>query len=58
MTIYLTVNDLTLIFSNSRWTIYRWVNEGKRIVFDGYEYVHELDPAGNWRFKRVKDESQ
>lgn len=57
MTIYLTVRDLTLIFSKSTWTIRRWVHEGRTIVHEGYEYIPMPDPAGRWRFKRIKYEN-
>lgn len=50
MTEYATKKDLAKIFKKKPRTIQRWLDEGKKIVFDGREYRPEKDPGGNWRF--------
>lgn len=54
MTISLTVKHVAGIFNKSEFTIRRWVLDEREIIFDGYIYLPEKDPAGNWLFKRVK----
>ena len=45
-----TVQNLSKLFHRDAQTIRRWIDEGREIVFDGWRYVPEKDPAGNWLF--------
>lgn len=52
---YLTAMDLKIIFNKkSVRTIYRWVEEGREIRFDGQIYRPEKDAGGCWRFVVVE----
>lgn len=50
----LTVKNIAEIFNKSDFTIRRWIQEERKIIFDGYIYIPEKDPAGNWLFKKRK----
>lgn len=52
MTISLTVKHIAEIFCRSEFTIRRWIQEERDFIFDGYIYLPEKDPAGNWLFKK------
>lgn len=53
-----TVKELAVIFRKSEYTIRRWAqtaSEGlSEIIFDGFVYSPEKDPAGSWLFKKKK----
>lgn len=53
MTIYLTVRDIAEMFKKSERTIWRWIDEGKKIEFDEKLYLPDKDPGGCWRFKVI-----
>ena len=51
---YLTVLDVAAIFRNTERTIRRWIEEDRRIEFDGLLYTPKKDPGGNWLFVVTK----
>jgi len=46
-----TKQQVAKLWGRSERTVQRWIDEKKRIVLDGKEYVPEQDPGGYWRFK-------